>query len=87
MLNALYGSVVVPTAVFSQRRVDFNRPGIRTRSAAFGEDTVYPRPLAAGSDDELARLSRILDPGEASAVLPAEQLQGRFLLIDERRGR
>jgi uncharacterized protein len=87
LLNALYGSVVVPTAVFSELRVDSARPGTRTRSAAFAEGAIHPRPLAEGLEDELARLSRVLDPGEASAILLTEQLQARFLLIDERRGR
>lgn len=87
LLSAHYGPVVVPTAVFSELRVDSDRPGARTLSAAFAEGAIEPRPLAAGSEDELARLSWVLDPGEASAILVAEQMQARFLLIDERRGR
>ena len=87
LLNALCGSVVVPTAVFSGLRVDSDRPGTRTLSAAFAEGAIHPRPLAEGSEDELSRLSWVLDPGEASATLLAEQLQARFLLIDEPRGR
>lgn len=87
LLNALYGSVVVPTAVFSELRVHSDRPGARALSAAFAQGAIRPRPLAAGSEDGLARLSRVLDLGEASAILMAEQLQARFLLMDERRGR
>jgi predicted nucleic acid-binding protein len=87
LLKSLYGLVVVPTAVFSELRVDSDRPGARTLSAAFAEGAIRLQPLAAGREDEVARLSRVLDPGEASAILLAEQLQARFLLMDERRGR
>jgi predicted nucleic acid-binding protein len=87
LLNALYGPVVVPAAVFSEMRVDSDRPGAPTLSAAFAQGAIESRPLGTGSEDALARMSRVLDPGEASAILLAEQLQARFLLIDERRGR
>ena len=87
LLNALYGPVAVPAAVFSELRVDSDRPGARALSAAFARGAIESRPLATGSEDALARMSRALDPGEASAILLAEQLQARFLLMDERRGR
>lgn len=87
LLNALYGPVIVPTTVLSELHAGSDRPGSAALSAAVAAGAIQPRPLAAGAENELARLSRVLDPGEAAAIVLAEQLQGRFLLIDERRGR
>ena len=87
LLPALYGTVAIPTSVLSELRLSSDRPGARVLMAALVDGTIEPRALAAGCDNELARLSRVLDAGEASAILLAEQLHARFLLIDERRGR
>ena len=87
LLHALYGTVAIPTSVLSELRLSADRPGSRALTAALADGAIAPRSLAAGCESELARLSRVLDAGEASAILLAEQLQARFLLIDERRGR
>ena len=87
LLHTLYGTVVIPTSVLSELRVSSARPGSRALTAALAEGAIEARSLAAGCENELARLSQALDAGEASAILLAEQLQARFLLIDERRGR
>ena len=43
LMNALYGPVVVvPAAVFSELRVDSDRPGARALSAAFARCYVPP---------------------------------------------
>ena len=82
LLHVLYGTVAIPTSVLSELRVSSDRPGARALAGA-----IEARSLAAGCENELARLSQALDAGEASAILLAEQLQARFLLIDERLGR
>ncbi len=87
LLNDVFGPIIVPSAVFSELRVDADRPGARALSGAFAQSAIESRLLGTGFEDELARMSRVLDPGEASAVLLAEQLRARFLLIGERRGR
>ena len=87
LLHTLYGTVAIPTPVLYELRVSSARPGSRALTAALAEGTIESRSLAAGCESELARLSLALDAGEASAILLAEQLQARFLLIDERRGR
>lgn len=87
LLTALYGSVLVPEAVLAELHADSDRPGSRVLSGALGSGVIQSRPLADGCEAELARLCLVLDGGEASAILLAEQVDCRFLLIDERRGR
>jgi predicted nucleic acid-binding protein len=44
------------------------------------------RPSASATS-ALDELTLILDPGEAAAIVLAEEMDCRFLLIDERKGR
>ncbi|WP_459872928.1 DUF3368 domain-containing protein [Endothiovibrio diazotrophicus] len=52
-------------------------------AAAIAEGWLTVVELSADSTD----LKRLIDPGEAEAILLAGQIACRFLLIDERRGR
>jgi predicted nucleic acid-binding protein len=87
ILRSLYGTVVVPEPVLSELCAQSDRPGSRALSAALAEGVIQPRALAQGWATELVRLCRLLDAGEASAILLAEETECRFLMIDERRGR
>ena len=87
LLTSLYGPVLVPETVLVELRADSGRPGSRTLSNALAQGEIQTGQLAEGHQAELARLRLLLDVGEASAILLAEQVGCRFLLIDERRGR
>jgi len=83
LLTRLYGSVVIPTAVMKELRLDSGRPGGRALRVAL--TTGWLKVMAAPTDPFGLKL--LLDPGEAEAILLAEKIACRFLLIDERRGR
>lgn len=87
LLDSLYGAVVIPECVRDELCLDSDRPGSRALSAAFAAGTIQVQALALDAGPELARLSLLLDPGESAAIVLAEQIGCRFLLIDERRGR
>jgi len=87
LLKSLYGTIVVPEAVLSELCATSDRPGSGALSASLAEGVIQARALAQGREMELVRLCLLLDAGEASAILLAEQIQCRFLMIDERRGR
>jgi len=83
LLARLYGLVVVPTAVMEELQLDSGRPGARALGVALTAG--WLEVMAAPTD--AFRLKRLLDPAEAEAILLAEKIACRFLLIDERRGR
>ena len=87
LLFALYGSVVVPETVLAELCVESDRPGARVLSAALAEGVIEPRPLPRDCDADIANLGLLLDPGESAAIVLAQEMRCRFLLIDERRGR
>lgn len=87
LLAALYGSVVVPETVLTELRVESDRPGARVLSQALAEGVIQARALPKYREAEMARLCLVLDAGESAAILLAQELPCRFLLIDERRGR
>jgi predicted nucleic acid-binding protein len=82
-LPALYGEIIIPSAVFHEICVLLpDAPGaseVRTASWIH-QHSISNLPL-------LASLSLTLDPGEAEAIACAMELKAKLLLIDERRGR
>ncbi|NEX22812.1 DUF3368 domain-containing protein [Thiorhodococcus mannitoliphagus] len=87
LLQQRYGTLVSPEPVLEERRIHSGRPGARRLATAIADGWIQTRSLAAGGDIEVERLRLVPDLGEARAIVLAEQLQCRFLLIDERRGR
>ena len=85
LLRELYGTVIVPPLVLAELRVEENRPGSRALRTVVSEGWLLETQLRKTS--ARASLPPAVDPGEAEAVLLAEEVDLRFLLIDERRGR
>ncbi len=86
LLKKLYGTVLIPVAVQNELCCDTNLPGARYLRLALEDGWVEVLDLV-DETGALVRLRLILDPGESEAILLAEHIGGRFLLIDERRGR
>ena len=87
LLRDLYSSVLVPPAVHHELHVDSERPGAVQLKAALEDGSLSVGQLGAESKSTLSELLVLLGAGEAEAILLAEQVDYRFLLIDERRGR
>lgn len=87
LLTTLYGPVTVPKAVLEELRVDSDRPGARVLADALAAGSIEACAVPKDRTPDLERLSLLLDAGEAEAILLAQALVCRFLLIDERRGR
>lgn len=83
-LHQIYGEVLVPPQVVEELRLEERRPGSQALARAVADgwlEAVGPAGPGGG------RTPPGLDPGEAEAILLAEAMGARFLLIDERRGR
>lgn len=85
LLQALYGNVLMPVAVQHELQLDTPRPGAQVLTHAMAEG--WLRAQAVDNTAELASLSRLLDAGEAEAIVLAEQVTCQFLLIDDWHGR
>jgi predicted nucleic acid-binding protein len=83
LLRLLYGDAVIPAAVMEELQLDSGRPGADALRAA--RNAGWLDVMTAPTD--VYTLKQVLDPGEAEAILLAENIACRFLLIDERRGR
>ena len=87
LLRELYGRILIPSTVHDELRLGSGRPGAEQSAEALTQGWLQvqePSPASAPSRSELVL---ILDPGEADAILLAEEVKCRFLLIDERKGR
>ena len=85
VLKQLFPRVLVPAAVvFECTTVKPGAAGACQISAALQHGVLTEVPVEESA--QAASLTRILDAGEAEAILLAEQQQG-MLLIDERKGR
>ena len=81
LLRRLYGRVAVPAAVEAELAIGSDRPGARMLEAALVAGWLSVQPVsdrAPGPD-----LSLLLGPGEAEAIVLAEERQARLLLIDD----
>jgi predicted nucleic acid-binding protein len=85
LLQQLYGEVLIPSAVQRELQLDTHRPGAQALTQAIGAG--WLRAQTVHDTTELTTLSRLLDAGEAEAILLAEQVTCQFLLIDDWQGR
>ena len=87
LLHDLYKDVLIPPAVRDELHLGSGRPGARQSAEAFEQGWLQVQEPSADSAQALSDLMLVLDPGEAEAILLAEEVHCRFLLIDERKGR
>ena len=87
LLPRLYGSGLIPPAVYDELQVSSGRPGTVQLKSAFERRWLRVHDLPPSADASSAELMLILDAGETEAILVAEQVSCRLLLIDDRRGR
>ena len=85
LLQALYSDVLMPVAVQRELHLGTPRPGAQVLTHAMNEG--WLRAQAVDNTAELASLNRVLDAGEAEAIVLAEQVTCQFLLIDDWHGR
>jgi predicted nucleic acid-binding protein len=81
----MYGEVLIPPAIFKELAVDSQKPGTATLKTALSEGKL--RVVEVQPSKDKSPLGLLLDPGEVEAILLAEQMNCRFLLMDERKGR
>ena len=86
LLKQLYQNVLIPPAVHSELRCSADLPGATALRQAIkdGWISIQSVPVRAKA---LSELRLILDAGESEAIVLAELVHCRFLLMDERRGR
>lgn len=86
ILPAMYQEVLIPPAVHDELCLSSNRPGSKRIAEAIEQGWLHIRKLSSKTAS-LSELILILDLGEAEAIVFAEEVKCRFLLIDERKGR
>lgn len=86
LLKKLYGAVLIPVAVQNELCCDTNLPVACGLRHALDDGWIEVHDLV-DETGALATLQLILDPGESQAILLAERIGCRFVLMDERRGR
>jgi predicted nucleic acid-binding protein len=87
LLQQLYKEILIPPAVHAELCLESGRPGAKRLAEAIGQGWLFMRQPPSISAEQLSELTLILDPGEAEAIALAEEVNCRFLLIDERKGR
>jgi predicted nucleic acid-binding protein len=85
LLKQLYQNVLIPPAVHSELRCGSDLPGATALQQAINDGWIGVQSVPRAK--ELSELRLILDAGESQAIVLAELVHCRFLLMDERRGR
>ena len=86
LLRQLYQNVLIPPAVHSELRCSADLPGATALRQAINDGWVIIQSVPVRAK-ALSELRLILDAGESEAIVLAELVHCRFLLMDERRGR
>jgi uncharacterized protein len=81
----LYKEILIPPAVHDELCLGSNRPRSKRIAEAVEQEWLHIRKLSSKTSS-VSELALILDPGEAAAIVLAEEVDCKFLLIDERRG-
>ena len=81
LLHAMYGEVLIPSAVWDEVEQD-GRPGVQEIVSA-----AWIRTVPVAQNSYLMALQTDLDDGEAEALALAAAVQADLVLVDERRGR
>ena len=87
LLQALYQEIIIPPAVHAELCLGSGRPGSKQLADVMEQGWLQIKKPSASAASSLSELVLILDLGEAEAVVLAEEVDCRFLLIDERKGR
>ena len=85
LLRRLYRQIVIPPAVLGELAIGSGRAGAAALGSALAAGWLSVQPLA--NQRVVLELGQLLDIGEAEAIALTEQLDARFLLIDEAAGR
>ncbi|MBI5445597.1 MAG: DUF3368 domain-containing protein [Deltaproteobacteria bacterium] len=85
LLRDLYGIVLIPPCVFEELQVESGRPGAKAAAEALREG--WLRVQIVRDSSALSRLVAWVHPGEAQAIVLAQEVPLRFLLVDDRRAR
>ncbi len=87
LLRDLYQDILIPPAVHRELHLGSGRPGAEQSAEALEQGWLQVQEPSPDSSSSSSELELILDLGEAEAILLAEEVDCRFLLIDERKGR
>ncbi|MCI5220791.1 MAG: DUF3368 domain-containing protein, partial [Candidatus Electrothrix sp. LOE2] len=87
LLPDMYGSVVIPEAVYVELRLGSSHRETEILAQGIQQEWLKVLPVDDSNKSTLQELQRVVDPGEAEAILLAETMNCRFLLIDDRKGR
>ncbi len=84
ILHSLFEQILIPQAVLEELQLEASRPGSLALSKAKDAGWLSTEDVLEGTD--MAKLTELLDRGEAEAIVLAQSKDAR-LLIDERKGR
>ena len=84
ILHSLFEQILIPQAVLEKLQLEASRPGSVALSKAKEAGWLSIEDVPDSTD--MAKLTELLDRGEAEAIVLAQSKDAR-LLIDERRGR
>ena len=85
LLRRLYRRILIPPTVHGELAIGSGRPVATALAGALTAGWICVQSVA--NRQTVLELGQLLDRGEAEAIALAEQLDARFLLIDEAAGR
>ena len=87
LLEKMYDTIHIPQTVLEELQLGLSYPGTKSLTAALDAGWIVVHHLKENAYPTFKELKKIVDPGEAEAIVLGTTIDCDFLIIDDRKGR
>ncbi len=87
LLKKMYRTIHIPQTVFEELQLGLSYPETKSLTAALDAGWIEVHHLEENAYPAFKELKKVVDPGEAEAIVLGKKIGCDFLIIDDRKGR
>jgi hypothetical protein len=87
LLKKMYSTIHIPQAVLEELQLGLSYPETKSLIVALNAGWIEVHHLKENTYPSFTELKKVVDPGEAEAIVLGKTIDCDFLIIDDRKGR